>query len=501
MSKFHSNVSRRDFMKILGMSSVGIGGAALVAPVFHDLDEMMSSTSAIQKRPWYVKERPLMNPTVEIDWGMMNRFDRRNNAQVAHSQAVYYGRDRVLAMAAKGAAVVENLKKTQGKNYSLRFQALGNGLTPGSSASQAWEGLATPKKGITPAETGLPKWNGTPEENSKVLTAALRYFGSALNGYAELDNTWRTKLVLTYTRGSISGTNYIDSPWPPPDTASKPTVFENVDRGYATSNKQVIPNKNMWVIHVDTIESQSIIKLGQPQEWQANDSQLTRHVGLEPSMINFLKALGDYQVLDSYNHGGSTLNWGATAVLTGTGEQSRQDGYTLTPEFACNHNPGTSYTDFPLAPTNPIDAGMWKFCASCGKCAITCPSGSISSDKQPSWEIPPVNGKEDVSHNKGVKAFWSNMFTCRIWSAENTTMHGCGICHGECMFAQDSAAMVHTVIKSTIPTIGIFNSFFAKMGEQFGYGNFADSESWWDMSLPVYGIDTARVAYTSRKPF
>jgi len=40
MSKFHSIVSRRQFMKGLGLTGAGIGAAALTAPMFHDLDEV-----------------------------------------------------------------------------------------------------------------------------------------------------------------------------------------------------------------------------------------------------------------------------------------------------------------------------------------------------------------------------------------------------------------------------------------------------------------------------
>ncbi len=72
MSKFHSTVSRRDFMKGLGLGAAGLGAAAATAPVFHDLDEMTSQHQGL-KRPWYVNELDYGNTTVEIDWGMMQR--------------------------------------------------------------------------------------------------------------------------------------------------------------------------------------------------------------------------------------------------------------------------------------------------------------------------------------------------------------------------------------------------------------------------------------------
>src|SRR3989304_9233 len=72
MGKYHSTVSRRDFMKILGLGGVGLGAAA-TAPIFHDLDEVLASSQAELKRPFWVKEVP--KPTVEIDWDSIPRWD------------------------------------------------------------------------------------------------------------------------------------------------------------------------------------------------------------------------------------------------------------------------------------------------------------------------------------------------------------------------------------------------------------------------------------------
>jgi hypothetical protein len=36
MSKFHSTLSRRDFMKALGVTGAGIGAGMAVSPAFHD---------------------------------------------------------------------------------------------------------------------------------------------------------------------------------------------------------------------------------------------------------------------------------------------------------------------------------------------------------------------------------------------------------------------------------------------------------------------------------
>ena len=86
MSKFHSIVSRRDFMKGLGLAGAGLGAAAATAPVFHDLDEVVSSSVPV-KHPWWVKNLEHGTATVEIDWSQVvradmtkiNRFPYRNS--------------------------------------------------------------------------------------------------------------------------------------------------------------------------------------------------------------------------------------------------------------------------------------------------------------------------------------------------------------------------------------------------------------------------------------
>ena len=85
MSKFHSVVTRRDFMKALGLAGAGLGAAAAAAPVFHDVDEVISAPTSFMKRPWWIKERDLFEPTTEVDWDIIKRFDRRLNGQTQYT--------------------------------------------------------------------------------------------------------------------------------------------------------------------------------------------------------------------------------------------------------------------------------------------------------------------------------------------------------------------------------------------------------------------------------
>lgn len=81
MSEFHSTVARRDFMKGLGLAGAGIGAAAAASPIFHDLDELMSSDSEEVEKHWWIKEREYGNPTMEVNWDIVKPFEFGKIAQ------------------------------------------------------------------------------------------------------------------------------------------------------------------------------------------------------------------------------------------------------------------------------------------------------------------------------------------------------------------------------------------------------------------------------------
>ena len=129
MSKFHSTVTRRDFMKGLGLAGAGIGAAAAAAPVFHDLDEVSSSSLSTLKYPWYVKS--VDKPTVEIDWGLMKPYDATEMTFGAKGPALF-------AEAVGGADVVAQWNADQNERrkqyraagepgYTVEDMALGAG--------------------------------------------------------------------------------------------------------------------------------------------------------------------------------------------------------------------------------------------------------------------------------------------------------------------------------------------------------------------------------------
>lgn len=506
MSKFHSTVSRRDFMKGLGLAGAGLGVAAAAAPVFHDLDELTSSPTAEAKRPWWVKK--VDEPTVEIDWNLLKRYDNRLQTQVAWVNAQYAGKDAWLAMRVKAAEFATQSLGTKGS--TIRDIALASGsnsdIHGDYGASAANKLFAGPQKAKTPEQVGLPKWSGTPEESTRIMRAAASFLGAARIGISELGagGSKERNLVYTYYRGDGGADSYIDK-WPPPLTACRKIVMEDVDPGYDDGQIVHVPNKPLWKISVMVPMAKEAWRTAMPDHLSsvasaANTSRYRLYNTVKLCLQDFLRGLG-YMGYGTDESGRQLVPSQASAVLGGTAEMGRHSEACIDPEYGANMGYWTLVTDLPLAPDKPIDAGIFRFCHTCKRCATYCPSGAISMDDEPTWEIPSggVNGVKgetplykvpNMSQNPGKKLFWSDQHNCVLWR----NVYGCRICRPICTFNVNYASMAHTIAKTTVSTTPLFNGFLWKMSDVFGFG-LKDSDEWWDLSLPTLGYDSTRVAY------
>jgi epoxyqueuosine reductase len=522
MSNFHSMVSRRDFMKAIGLGGAALGAAAAAGPVFHDLDEVISSSSSDWKRPWYVKEKD--TPTVELDWSMIQRFDHRNTAHSAYVNAQHWGLDKwnkILSDATQYGK--DNLGKEGFTARDYALNAGGHVFRTIGSRNTFMGVLQTPTNAnILGTGIGLPKWQGTPEEGSKMMRAVAKTFGTSQLGTAELGTNER-KLVYSYNRtgptGSCTATTYINGPWPPPAGTFRKFDFEDVPVGYESDDgtRCVLPSGPLWDMSV-------CIQMSKPG-WRArsfdpagkaafaadaNDARYRMfHESILPGIQTFLWGIGwhGYGYCSRIQDTPSPTTFGyktkyptivadqpgglmpaeASAVLSGQGEMGRSSEVTITPEFGPISGFYSLLTDLPLAPSKPIDAGIFTFCHSCRKCADNCPAQAISHDAEPSWDIPSFGYKvPSMCNAKGKKLFWTDLTLCQ--SIEKVT--GCIQCRPVCSFNSHQDAMIHDVVKSTAAITPVFNSFFYKMSKTFGY-DMQSAEDWWDMApgLPSWGID------------
>nr|UZH91611.1 reductive dehalogenase [uncultured bacterium] len=462
MTKFHSTVSRRDFMKGLGLVGGGLGGASLVAPQFQDLDDMVTNGNAGHKLPWFVKSAEV--PTSEIDWQTMKRYDKRDqfDPNIEPSDGDYPN----LTMQWMAEQKADIISRVQSGKSGAELKDLAVCL--GSCWGWIHESISyfdyftnekarvvLPGAFTSPQEEGLPKYQGNPEENAKMVRAALHYFGAAHVSFQELDDN-RLKMIFSH------------------DSRGKPYVFEDAEFPSVEPDRYVIPKSYKYVISYLVVQNMYTNKTGESWDGYLGGAAVAKAYSelnfLQGRTLTFLKALG---------YGGAGSNPGHVngfAVLGGQGEMGRAN-LMIHPVYGMvGRVPNFALTNLPLPTDKPIDFGAMKFCVDCKKCAELCPSASISLDDEPSWE---TTGPWNAG---GVKTWYCDWKTCLPY--RNMRYAGlCGNCQGVCVFSKFDDANIHDIIKATVSTTGVFNSFFRTMDDAFGYKNLSN-EDWWNREIP-----------------
>ena len=461
MSKFHHTVSRRDFLKILGLGGVGLGAAAISAPVFHDLDEVIASPEAEFKRPWYVKE--VDKPTCEIDWSIMKRFD--------YSEVMWAGGLRK----AIGPEEFERILKVGEENrlrwikenrpgYTLKDVALHD------AHNYAPYSFLGPQTSPTPEDLGVPRYEGTPEDNARIVRAFLRLHGASQVSFVELDTYTTEKLI--YSNDYVS--------WHTRPFGQGPRLdILDVDEPSEGEGYRVIPKKARWVIVYTLRMSDELMRLAPTKLGNRAQYYMYQLKSLiQGQLQNFLRTLG-YMCLgevSSYNALGIAP---AFAVISGLGELSRM-GHAMTPEYGLRQRIFKAITDLPLAPGKPIDAGMMKFCYTCKKCAQHCPPQAISHDTEPSWDT-----REKPYHSPGVRAWYWPQERCQAYWRQ---IEECSICYSVCPLSKGGhKAFYHDMQKLVTANTSLFNAFFKQMDDFLGYGSRDDIDRWWNLDLPPFG--------------
>nr|UZH91605.1 reductive dehalogenase [uncultured bacterium] len=473
MSKFHSTVSRREFIKGLGITGLSLGAATALAPTFHDMDEVLSSSNADpQYRPWYIKERDYENPTTEIDWGLSHRADRTKQFDAAtndrstipsikETRAIFPERQyewlKEQHPVWQGNTVRDFALHNAGSSLAFYdFHSYGGyrGYNASSHKSSSFTGLEV---AALPEENGFSKWNGTPEENLRMIRAACRVFGCEEVGVVEVTANTRKLINLNSSSG-------------------KPINFKNVDKAEESDGEYVIPEKCKYMIVYTNLQPTYLTQRC-PSETglTANTMSYTRMPIQRVELQEFLRGLG-YQGLQV--DGLTQSNpWG---VLAGMGEHGREAMNLVSPFYgAMYRGMQRMLTDLPLAPTKPIDSGIATFCLDCKKCAENCPYGALPTG-DPLWEHESPLEQDNVIDGHIYKG----------WRLYNYNCPRCQTCQGVCVFGKISESGVHELVRAVGATTSVFNGFFRSMDDAFGYG-VKEPEEWWSSTdmHPVWGVD------------
>lgn len=460
---YHSTVSRRDFMKVVGMGAFATVGGSMMKGPFQDLDGMMSSPAAERKLPFWVKE--VDEPTVQIDWDNMEIFPGFQNT--LFNPASWPEGEWEKIKQSNIASTTEKVKNNT-PGYSLKDRALGDANCWGwaiSSVDPGWTGPDVqpnhmwehPTMFYTPDDFGVPRYEGTPEENSRMLRVAGRILGSADMGFVKLDE--RTKKLLYAS-----------------------TIFEDVEEGYADPDRHVsvLPNKDLWAIVSVIPQSLWMAQYTDRMSWaQSNTAAYSRDAIYANRLKVFLRGLG-YQ---HYSEGCRVVGMG---IMAGMAEYGRA-GIMVSPQFGTNlRKVRVTITDLPLAVTKPIDAGITNFCRTCMKCAEMCPAGAISTEKEPFW------GGDTSYQAKGIKGWYLDGKRCYEQMLGGDP--DCSRCQADCPFSKFDEAVMHDLVKASISTTPALNSAIRKLDDVFGYGQ-PKTGSPWDvdpMDIPLFGLDPSR---------
>jgi len=444
-------------MKMLGLAGAG-----------HDLDEITASPKALWKRPQWV--RSVDKPTVEIDWNQLERFDATKIQQRSFSK--YVGEEENIRLTMLGAERAKQWILENRPGYTLRDRAVDLAgrrgradikfigvWPPQGSLPRGWGGQL-----VSPEELGVPRWEASPEENARMIRVVARNFGASQVGFVELDENNR-KLIYSI------------------DTDGAKLEFEDVDQAYETDKKRVIPNKARWAIVFTVQMSEELYKRTVGRAPSALSSSTTglaysRGRNIIDRLQTFLHVLGYQGLMGTWENGLGIAP--ALGVMAGLGELSRLNRL-VSPEYGPMVRVFKMVTDLPLASGKPIDAGIMRFCRTCKKCAEACPSGTLSMETEPSWEVA------GPWSNPGHRAYFEEATNCAAyWERASSS---CATCFATCPFTKNHRYFLHKAVSATIATTPLLNGFFTHMDGFFHYDKPKDPESWWNSNLPPYGID------------
>ncbi|MCE7736610.1 MAG: reductive dehalogenase [Candidatus Heimdallarchaeota archaeon] len=198
----------------------------------------------------------------------------------------------------------------------------------------------------------------------------------------------------------------------------------------------------------------------------ATGNGYSRMAFIQSCLAEFIRNLG-YKAIPAGNGVGLSV---PMAIEAGLGQYGRH-GLLITEEYGSNVRLCKVFTDMPLSNDRPIDLGALEFCRTCMKCAESCPSNSISTDKDPTWI-----GKTK-SNNPGIYKWYVNVETCYEFWTKNG--NDCSNCIVACPFTKNKH-WSHKIARVFIKRMPFLNRLWVKLDHLMGYGKQRKPEEFWD---------------------
>ncbi len=464
MSKFHSTVSRKDFLKVIGLGSLGMATAAAGTYVWAKEDAapweaMQGWENAVGKE--YFDRKPFEVDTVpEWNWkvigpdlggdrsvGGIHRYDGRTSYNVRHLSVFHniQGQDSLPdgSWPSSGTAALDpywqdwyelnpmmldrdkafkydwwpNIGKpwvNDCKAEKARWDANEGYL--GLRASEAYMKVSYPDYTDPPAISDwkdVSKTRGifnSPEHASSFIKKLAHMVGMTLVTICRMNPAW-----------------VVRSAWP----RGYPT---SAGRGWPTDgNAQPIPAWWEYAIMVtppmfwDTL-------YGDPNygtSWQGYER--SRHAAWQITYV--INKLG-YPARAHWPGANYNLINTPVGVESGEGMVGRTSN-VVSPDFGGNFRQAVITTSLPMAVDKPIDFALPEFCRKCKLCAEVCPTGAISYADDPDFDI------------RGVRRWYIDQKKCRTsWNIDAGPM-GCRACVAVCPWSKKNT-WVHRFVRDTL---------------------------------------------------
>lgn len=416
--------------------------------------------------PWWVKS--VDEITTETD---DSRFKKANLHSVIHgllfeSERIQEQMEASRGYVAKG--IKENMPGRTLPDLALHYAAatymhttVGSLGDPYINYMPGIEEISEKWKLHPPQSLGLPPWEATPEEASRVVEQAGIQLGASMVGFTTIDPRWLLDMAAS--------------------------ISSEVDEITSDGMKTLIPEEMKYVICVMGVVPPNLVdrnwtELGAAGDRAGFDAAFTAYT----RMLRFIKGLG-YQALDLM----PVAPVVPYAISAGLGELGRMNRM-VNPLFGGNVKLGAVLTDLPLALDKPIDFGLQEFCKKCKKCADSCPGNALSKEEEPTWE--PFNEWQDA----GKKVYFENNEACM--QAQRAKDVYCSTCMAVCPWSKQDRTVLHEVAHIAAAKVPSMANFMVKMDDLFGYGRITDGKSiraWWDMDLPTRGVDSYQGRRTS----
>jgi reductive dehalogenase len=277
--------------------------------------------------------------------------------------------------------------------------------------------------------------------------------------------TRKIKVIAAYAGADNAGVTVIDRRWvfdtaclnglDPGAPQTKAIVFQKVDQPMETEKEFVLPDSVRYAVVTISVQPRAVSQIGPASlATIASTNQGYSQGGLSAvALAQAIRSLG-YVAIPCMN---STALSVPLAIDAGLGQLGRL-GYLITPEWGPHVRIDKVLTNLPLEPDSSISFGVTEYCTECGLCAVECPSGAISPDKERSFAPPPSTGR---CGNPGALKWYIDGKKCLNWWIESGAA-GCTRCMDVCPYT------------------------YATLGDGFD-GKPPDPATFWELEATAYG--------------